>query len=51
MEGKSIPEIARLLNVSSNTAITYKRQVYGKIEVHNSNELMQRLQRHNTAAT
>jgi DNA-binding CsgD family transcriptional regulator len=41
--GYSRPAIARRLNVSEHTAVTYTRQVYERLHVHNRSELMSRL--------
>ncbi|MBA2491168.1 MAG: helix-turn-helix transcriptional regulator [Gammaproteobacteria bacterium] len=41
--GHSRPAIARRLDISDHTAITYTRQVYSKLEVHNRGELLNKL--------
>jgi len=48
--GKSLPQIAKQLNVTHHTVTTYKRQIYEKLEVHSRSELMQRLRRNESSA-
>ena len=47
VEGKKVREIADLLFISTNTVLTHKKNIYGKLHVHSVAELIHYAHNHN----